>query len=87
MLRATANAKLLNLVSNAAGLLVFIASGQVIYVIGFAMAVGQTLGAKAGASSAITHGAALIRPLIVVVSCAIAIRLLVKDMQLPHWWG
>ena len=44
--------------------------------LGFAMAVGQTLGAKVGAGAAITHGAKLIRPLIVVVSCAIAARLL-----------
>ena len=78
LLKATANTKILNFVSNIAGLLVFIVSGQVIYAIGLSMAVGQTLGAKVGAGAAITHGAKLIRPLIVVVSCAIALRLLMK---------
>lgn len=78
LLKATANTKILNLVSNGASLLVFMASGKVIYAIGLAMAVGQTLGAVAGTNAAITHGARLIRPLIVVVTCAIALRLLLK---------
>ena len=76
LLKATANTKILNFVSNISGLIVFIASGQVIYVIGLAMAVGQTAGAKVGAGAAITHGAKLVRPLIVIVTCAIAARLL-----------
>lgn len=78
LLKATANTKVLNFASNLSGLLVFIASGQVIYIIGLTMAVGQTLGAYVGSKTAITHGAAIIRPLIVVVSVAIAIRLLIK---------
>ena len=76
MLKATASTKVLNLVSNAASLLVFMASGKVIYLIGLAMAAGQILGAKAGTAAAITHGAKLIRPLVVVVTCAVAIKLL-----------
>ena len=76
LLKATASTKILNFVSNIASLAVFIAGGQVIYGIGLPMAIGQTLGAKAGSGAAITHGARLIRPLIVIVSCAIAIRLL-----------
>ena len=79
LLKATANTKILNFVSNIAGLAVFIWSGQVIYIIGLMMAVGQTLGAQIGSGTAITHGAKLIRPLIVVVSCAIALRLLLKS--------
>jgi uncharacterized protein len=78
LLKATANTKILNLVSNAGGLLVYMISGNVIYGMGLAMAAGQTLGAQAGTGAAITHGAKLIRPLIVVVCCAIAIRLLWK---------
>jgi uncharacterized protein len=52
--------------------------GVVIFAIGLPMAVGQTLGARLGSSAAIAHGAALIRPLIVIVTCAIALRLLLK---------
>lgn len=78
LLKATANTKILNFVSNIAGLAVFIWSGQVIYAVGLMMAVGQTLGAQLGSGTAITHGAKIIRPLIVVVSCAIALRLLLK---------
>ena len=78
LLKATANTKILNFASNFSGLLVFIATGKVIYAIGLCMAVGQTAGAYAGSHTAITHGAKIIRPLIVVVSIAIAIRLLLK---------
>jgi uncharacterized protein len=78
LLRATAHTKVLNFVSNIAGLAVFIASGKVIFAVGLPMAVGQTLGAYVGSKTAITHGAGLIRPMIVIVSCAIAVRLLLK---------
>jgi uncharacterized protein len=79
LLKATAHTKVLNFVSNIAGLAVFIASGKVLVAIGLPMAIGQTLGAQLGAHAAMTHGAKLIRPLIVVVSCAIAVRLLLKE--------
>jgi uncharacterized protein len=79
LLKATAHTKVLNFVSNIAGLAVFIASGKVLVAVGLPMAIGQTLGAQLGAHAAMTHGAKLIRPLIVVVSCAIAVRLLLKE--------
>jgi uncharacterized protein len=79
LLKATANTKVLNLVSNSAALLVYLYGGVVIFAIGLPMAIGQTLGARLGSSAAITHGAALIRPLIVIVTCAIAVRLLLKS--------
>lgn len=78
LLKATANTKILNFASNFSGLLVFMWTGQVIYAVGLAMAVGQTAGAYVGSHTAITHGAKIIRPLIVTVSIAIAIRLLLK---------
>jgi uncharacterized membrane protein YfcA len=40
------------------------------------MAVGQICGAMLGARSAIKHGAKLIRPLLIVMCCAMALRLL-----------
>jgi uncharacterized protein len=78
LLKATANTKILNLASNFAGLMVMIWNAQAIFAIGLPMAIGQTLGAYVGARTAIAHGATLIRPLIVIVSCGIALRLLLK---------
>jgi uncharacterized protein len=75
LLKATANTKILNFVSNISGLVVYMINGDVIYAVGLLMAVGQTAGAQLGASTAITHGSKIIRPLIVVVSCAMALRL------------
>jgi uncharacterized protein len=79
LLKATANTKVLNLASNAAGLAVYMLTGSVIYPVGLAMAAGQTLGAMAGSAAAISNGAAFIRPILVAVCCAVAIRLLLKS--------
>lgn len=77
--RATAQAKLLNFASNLASLLAFILAGQVVWLVGLSMGLGQLLGAWLGAHMVLRHGAALIRPLLVVVSTAMAIRLLLAD--------
>ncbi len=76
LLKATANTKVLNFISNISGLIVYIVHGDVIYSLGLLMAIGQTAGAQLGSTTAITHGSKIIRPLIVVVSCAMALRLL-----------
>ena len=78
LLNATAHTKILNTASNVASLAVFLVLGQAFYVIGLSMAVGQTAGAYAGSRMAMKHGAALIRPLIVVVTILVAIRLLMR---------
>jgi len=77
MTRASGNTKVLNLVSNLAALAIFIPSGDVVWPAGLAMAVGQILGGYIGARTGIRFGARLIRPLVVVVSIALAVRLLV----------
>jgi uncharacterized membrane protein YfcA len=78
LLSGIAGTKLLNLTSNVVALTVFSASGQVNYKVGMAMAVGQIVGARAGARAAMLHGAPLIRPLVVVISIAIAVSLLLR---------
>ncbi|KKB76628.1 membrane protein [Devosia soli] len=75
--RAAGNTKLLNLVSNLAALTIFITSGDVVWPAVFAMAVGQIMGGYIGAHAGIRFGAKLIRPLVVVISIAMAIKLLV----------
>ncbi len=78
LLKGTAGTKLLNLTSNAVALAVFAAAGNVDYTVGLAMALGQVVGSRAGARTAMLRGAPLIRPLVVIVSIAIAASLLLR---------
>jgi hypothetical protein len=74
--RATAHAKLLNFTSNLAAFLFFIAGGHVIWGIALAMAAGQLAGGWLGAHLVLRHGAGLVRPVLVIVSLAISVKLL-----------
>jgi uncharacterized protein len=74
--RASGNTKVLNLVSNLAALTLFIVSGDVVWPAGIAMAAGQILGGYLGARTGIRFGARVIKPLVVVVSIALAVRIL-----------
>ena len=78
LVKGVAGTKLLNLTSNVVALAIFAAAGHVDYVVGLAMAVGQVVGSRAGARTAMAKGAPLIRPLVIVVSIAIAISLLLR---------
>jgi uncharacterized protein len=76
ILKATAHTKMLNFASNLGSLLVFIPTGATWWALGFAMAAAQIGGAALGARLAMRIGARLIRPLLVVISTLMAIRLL-----------
>jgi uncharacterized membrane protein YfcA len=76
VLKATAHTKMLNFASNLGSLLVFIPTGAMWWAVGLAMAVAQVAGASLGARMAMRVGAGLIKPLLVVVSTAMALRLL-----------
>jgi uncharacterized protein len=76
VLRASAHTRLLNFTSNIASLLVFAVSGKILWPLGLAMGAGQFLGAQVGSRLAIRNGAKLIRPLLVVVCCGMAVKLL-----------
>lgn len=76
LLKATAHTKLLNFASNIGGFIVFAAVGVVDWKIGLMMGVAQFLGARLGASLAIKIGAKLIKPLLVIVCVALAVKLL-----------
>ena len=75
--RASGNTKVLNLVSNLAALGIFMVAGDVVWPAAIAMAIGQVLGGYIGARTGIRFGARVIRPLVVLVSIALAVRLLV----------
>lgn len=76
--RAAGHTKVLNLTSNLAALSLFIPSGDVVWPVAAAMALGQIVGGTIGAHTGIRFGAKLIRPFVVVVSIALALRLLLQ---------
>lgn len=76
VLKATAHTKMLNFASNLGSLLVFIPAGATWWAVGLAMAAAQVAGAALGARLAMRIGARLIKPLLVIVSSAMALRLM-----------
>ena len=77
--RATAGTKVLNFTSNIASLLFFALAGQVVWQVGLPMGLAQMVGAWVGSHLVIRHGTRLIRPLLVIVSLAISLKLLFSD--------
>lgn len=76
VLKATAHTKMLNFASNLGGLTVFAFSGATWWVMGLAMAAAQIAGAALGARLAMRIGARLIKPLLVITSTGLALRML-----------
>lgn len=76
ILKATAHTKLLNFASNLGGLIAFALVGNPLWILGFSMAAAQILGAALGARVAMKVGAKVIKPLLVVTSTALALRLI-----------
>lgn len=84
LVRAIANAKFLNLATNLAGLLAMVAGGKVLWLLGFGMAVANVCGNQLGAWCAIRFGGRGVRPLLVVMSFSLTIKLL-ADPGNPFW--
>ena len=78
ILKATAHTKLLNFSSNIGGLVVFALFGATWWFTGIAMGFAQVAGAALGAKLALRVGANLIRPLLVITSVALALRVFVQ---------
>lgn len=76
LVKATAHAKLLNFTSNLAALCFFVIGGEVYWYLGLVMATAQLAGGYLGAHMAIRHGIPLIRPILVIVSITMAVKLL-----------
>lgn len=88
VLKATAHTKLLNFGSNVGAFAVFLAYGVILWKVGLVMGVGQFLGAQAGSRVAMRSGAKIIKPLLVVTSIALAIRLMADPTHpLRVWLG
>ncbi len=88
ILKATAHTKFLNFGSNVGAFIVFAAVGAVAWKVGLIMGVMQFAGARIGSALAMRIGARLIRPLLVVASIALAVRLLVDPANpIRVWFG
>lgn len=78
MRKATAHGKPLVLLSNITSLIIFIIGGHVFWVIGIIMATTQIIGARLGSNLAIKKGSAIIKPLLLITTILIAVKLLVE---------
>ena len=76
IMEATAITKLLNFASNFAAFVIFALKGYVIWELGLIMAVAQIGGANLGSRFAITNGEKVVRPVLVIVSILLSIRIL-----------
>lgn len=86
VLKATAHTKLLNFASNIGAFIVFALSGAVLWKLGLVMGAAQFIGARLGAALAMRIGARLIKPLLVLVCVALALRLLVDPANPVRAW-
>ncbi|HUN12461.1 MAG TPA: TSUP family transporter [Rhabdaerophilum sp.] len=86
MMRAVAHTRLMNFGSNLGSLLFFLYAGHVLVPLGLAMGLASACGAYLGARTTMRFGAGLIRPLVVVVSLAMAFRLLIDPSNPLGAW-
>ncbi len=77
LVRATAETKLAILTINGSSALLFIAAGQVNWPLALAMGGAQIAGARLGSNWVMRRGADWVQPIIVVVTLAVAVKLLV----------
>jgi len=73
-LHASASAKLLNVGSNFAALMLFAATGHVWWHVGFAMAVANVIGSLIGTRLALRHGAGFVRIVFMIVVTALILK-------------
>lgn len=78
LVSAIANTKLANFSSNFGSLLIFIFSGETQILLGISMAIGAFIGAQLGAKFAVKYGAKVVRPLLIIMSTLMAIKLLLE---------
>lgn len=76
--KASANAKILNFVSNISSLVMFALKGQIYYLVGLPVAVAMIAGAHVGTRMALKNGSKFIKPIFVTMSLAVALKLLAK---------
>jgi len=74
LITSTAIAKSLNFSTNIASLIIFVAAGHVVWVIGLVMVVGQSIGAYVGAHFLFKVNPAYLRIIVVILSTSMLIK-------------
>ncbi|PCJ37240.1 MAG: hypothetical protein COA75_05180 [Cellvibrionales bacterium] len=74
--KATAQTKVMILLVNGSSALLFALRGDVFWELALCMSIAQIIGARIGSNMVINRGAIVIQPLIVVVTLALAVKLL-----------
>lgn len=77
MPKATAYTKPLVLITNFTSMVVFIYAGQVLWLLAIPMACAQVLGARIGSNLVISRGTQLIKPMIIIATVLIALKMIV----------
>lgn len=77
--KALAHSRWVVLSINISSTLFFILGGNVLWILGIIMCVGQSIGASLGARLAIKHGARIIRPIVICVCFVLSTQLLIKE--------
>ncbi len=81
MMRATATTKVMNFTSNFVALVFFLSVGQVRFVEGIVMGVGQFLGARVGSRLVIKRGTAFIRPVFIAMVLVLVGRMIYLNFK------
>lgn len=88
LVRAIAHTKFLNFLTNIAALVAMIAGGHVLWLLGGCMACANILGNQLGAHTAMRFGGRGVRPLLVVMSFLLTLKLLSNpENPLRLWLG
>lgn len=82
--RAAALGRVLNLASNVSALTYWIFAGHVIWSVGIPMAASMAVGGWVGSHTTLKHGDRYLKPLFVVITAALMVRLLGR---LAGWWA
>lgn len=78
MRKATAHTKPLVLATNATSMFIFMAGGHLLIWLALSMSLAQFVGARLGSNLVIARGARLIKPVIILATIAVAIKLLLE---------
>ena len=73
---ATVRTKFYNAMSDTGALILFLFGGHIVWLYGVVMIVGTFLGGNIGARLVLRHGTQLIKPMVVVMSLAMSVKLL-----------
>jgi uncharacterized membrane protein YfcA len=78
---AAGNGKVLNFISNITSLVLFAYYGQIKYLLGIPVVIAMIFGARVGTKLALNKGSKLIKPIFVVMSLAVACKMLVNVIK------